>query len=252
MLLSTLLACTSALSTPIDPVPVPQSAIQVRLTARSADGQPQGVGAWVVQGAVPVRAVELPAGECRKEEFLSVRGEAFADSLSLSFPAKHQLSWDAAAGAYALAGPLRGGDAAWSVADMQWTSNGRQQEVAGVLRFGAAPVVKTVERRSDGGVRLRWEASSDSLDVRTGALVCGSARDGVDLPWWAVPAYGGDVVLRSRRVHSSYVGDMLVIGEAFVETVIHLDAPVAVQPPASVGPKPPAPPRWPRWRGKVG
>jgi hypothetical protein len=67
----------------------------------------------------------------------------------------------------------------------------------------------------------------------------------VDLPWWAVPAFGGEVILRSSVLTRSPTRSALVVGEAVIESVILLDHPV-VEPP-SIGPRVPTlrPPRSP-------
>jgi hypothetical protein len=54
--------------------------------------------------------------------------------------------------------------------------------------------------------------------------VCGADPSGTVLPWWAVPAIGGEVIVRSVRERSAVIDHtVLVVVRAAIERVVPLD-----------------------------
>ena len=236
-----LLACRNASSEATGSLPAPETLLHLQATIRRDGAGTQGLDlqAWVGAGDLP-RPPEPAPGDCIRLPTWP-RGEALPQPPIVTIGDPYPLVWDEAAGHYGLSGAPRGPDPAWLEGDLAGS-----QKVAGALRFGAAPQVESVERRPDGGLRLRWKADgAGQVQVATGDLRCGATRDGVDLPWWAVPAFGGEVILRSSVLTRSPTRSALVVGEAVIESVILLDHPV-VEPP-SIGPRVPTlrPPRSP-------
>lgn len=128
-------------------------------------------------------------------------------------------------------------DPAWAVLDLrrEWRKGpGGSDTRTSAIRMGAAPGVQEVKRRADGSVRLSWaEGSVDEVRVVTqassGAMQCGAGPTGVILPWWSVPARGGEVVIESTRVHGSGPDDAMRVTRATIARHVGLD----VDPPAT-------------------
>ena len=228
-----LLACGPASSEATGALPSPEKLLHLQATIRHDGLGTQGLDlqAWVGSADV-ARPPDPSPGDCIRLP-TRPRGEALSQPPVVTIGEPYTLAWDEAAGRYGLPGAPRGPDPAWLEGDLTGS-----QKVAGALRFGAAPEVETVERRPDGGLRLRWKADgAGHVQVASGDLRCGAARDGVDLPWWAVPAFGGEVILRSSVLTRSPTASALVVGEAVIERIVYLDRP-AVEPP-SIGPRVP-------------
>ena len=194
------------------------------MVTRQVGDEPVAISASVqTRTGPPIQTSDPAPGVCVPEEppeQPAGQAQAFAGAMELRMPEPLWLPWDGEHRAFLLAGPQVGPVPDWTVADLRWVEGIKRVEVPGAVRLAEAP--RPVERRPDGGVRLRWEADAP-VDVRTQGLVCGGARDGVDLPWWAVPAKGGEIVLRSIRTHRSRAGERLVVGRAVMERVVPLD-----------------------------
>lgn len=217
-----LLACSKASSFVTIP-PDAEKVLLLTVTARHEGEQPLGLAAQLWGGSRAVRETTPAPGVCQRPS-AAQEGEAFADTVVVRVGSALNLPWIAAAGRYGAVGPLKGIDPAWSVGDLKWVAEGKSHEMDGIIRFGAEPRVTEVLRLSDGGVRLRWNSpDSGQLSVQSMGLVCGVTRDGTELPWWAVPALGGEVVLRSVRSEWRMDGDTMVVGRAVIETVVPLD-----------------------------
>lgn len=230
--------------------------IEVQLLTRQRGDEPAAITASArARTGPPIQATSPPPGICVEEVTAAVEagvaGAAFGGAVELRLPAPLRLSWDTAARAFLPVGPQVGPAPSWLVADLRWVAGVERLEAPGAVRLSEAPAPLAADRLPGGGVRLRWRAEGP-VEVRTRGLVCGGARDGVDLPWWAVPASGGEVVLRGRRVHRSRVatadGDRLIVGEALMERVVPLDQPIEAAPaplPRAPARALPAPPRAP-------
>lgn len=224
--------CRTATSAIQEIRPVTTAWVEVQVVTRQAGDEPVAISVSVQARTGPPVQISGPApGVCVPEAPAQAvaQEQAFAGAMELRMPELMRLPWDGEHRAFLLAGPQVGPVPDWAVADLRWVEGTEQIEVPGAVRLGEAPRPLRVERRPDGGVRLRWEADAP-VDVRTQGLVCGGARDGVDLPWWAVPAKGGEIVLRSSRTHRSLAGERLVIGRAVMERAVPLDAPPEVAP----------------------
>lgn len=128
-------------------------------------------------------------------------------------------------------------DPAWSVLDLrrEWhEGQGASDTRTSAIRMGPAPEVNEVARRPDGSVYLSWsEGSVDEVRVVTeataGSMHCGAGPTGVTLPWWSVPARGGEVVIESTRVHGSGPTGAMRVTRATIARHVRLD----VAPPAT-------------------
>ena len=217
-----LMACNQASSSMATLPTVPRVAI-LTVTARHEGEKPLGLAAQLWEGSGGEREVMPRPGECVRPPNRE-GGEAFASRVQVRLGSVFTLPWTEAAGRYGAVGPLKGMDPAYSVGDLGWVSEGESHELAGLLRFGAEPQITGAVRRSDGGVSLSWKAvEAGQLEVQSMGLVCGATREGAEIPWWAVPAGGGEVVLRSTRIQSRMEGERLVVARAVIETVIPLD-----------------------------
>ncbi len=125
-------------------------------------------------------------------------------------------------------------DPAWAVLDLRrdWRTGIDVSDTrTSAIRMGPAPDVTGVERLADGSVRLAWSAGSvDEVRIVTtpsgGSMHCGGDATGVTLPWWSVPARGGEVVIESTRVHASGPDDAMRVASATIARHVRLDAEV--------------------------
>lgn len=255
-MLHLLLACASP---PVEsPLPPPiDQVVDVVVTARTSEAG----GVWTAAATVrpwpaahrrppaPGVCEPLPGPDAGLDDYTALR---------IVGPEALELRWEPELGRLIAPGPRRAGDPAWQVADLRWSqANGAEGEVIGALRFGAAPLVTAVERTRDGGVKLAWSPMSGAeIEVLTtspaGALRCGALRDGAELPWWAVPALGGTVVVRASRDRSTTVDRTMFHTHAIIEVPVSLDAPVLVpviEPTPRVVKDPAPQPR--RWRSRI-
>lgn len=224
-MLAMLLACTNAVSSVSGLRPYPEVAV-LTVAARHEGEKPLGLSAQLWRGSSGERESAPRPGECERVRPAEA-GTPFASQVQVRLGSSLSLPWIESVGRYAAVGPLRGMDPAWNVGDLRWVAEGQSHEFSGLLRFGAEPQITGVSRRLDGGVTLSWNAAdAGQLELQSMGLRCGATREGAELPWWAVPAQGGEVVLRSTRVQSQMEGDTLVVARAVIETVIPLDRPV--------------------------
>ncbi|MFZ5476316.1 MAG: hypothetical protein ACOZNI_06020 [Myxococcota bacterium] len=237
-------ACTpESASTP--PAEAPRALVDVQIVARAE--APLAPAAWTAEVRFsvdrPPDPEPVPEGTCRRPEQVHLRGLAPVERVSLTAPDEVALAWREDAGAYVTAGPRRAVDAAWAVGDLRWQIGDTARAAEGVVRFGAPPEVREVEREPEGGVRLRWDYLEGAELLATGpagTLRCGAGPEGVALPWWAVPARGGSVVLRAARERAVLLEDgTLVRARAVLERVVPLDAPAATTVEAAGPPAPP-------------
>ncbi|MES2642194.1 MAG: hypothetical protein V4850_22110 [Myxococcota bacterium] len=198
--------------------------------------EPGAPAAWTVRAVwgTPRPPPLLAVGECRRPTAELPVGQPGAEELRISGGAGarlSRLSWDGPTGTWTAPGPRQVLDPAWSVADVSWTDlDGAVHVADDVVRFGGLPDVTRVEREREGGVRVGWDSATvGATEVRVsgpaGALVCGTTPDGTSLPWWVVPAYGGEIVLESVRENSALVDGVLVRVRTTLERVIRLDEP---------------------------
>ena len=155
-----------------------------------------------------------------------------APRFELAGPVDGALGWDPHKGDYTTTGPRETTDPAWAVGTLRWTDpDGQPRKATDVVRFGAVPVIRSVVRAPDGSVTVSWDPLSvDAVEVHTngpaGPLVCGSVAGSAVLPWWAVPAIGGDILVRSVRERATMVDNaILVVTRAAIERVVPLDRP---------------------------
>lgn len=213
----------------------PQQVVEVAVDARVR--KIAAPAAWAAQARVDqtVRGAgpaSLKTGQCQAAAEEMPSGGRSPQSIQLAGPLSATLDWDADKGHYATTGPREALDPAWAVGSVRWVDpDGVPREALDAVRFGSVPVITRVERAADGSVRLGWDALSvDAVELHTngpaGPLVCGSGPDGSVLPWWAVPAVGGEVIVRSVRERTSSVGaGVLVVVRAAIERVVSLDRP---------------------------
>ncbi|MDP2311070.1 MAG: hypothetical protein Q8P18_33930 [Pseudomonadota bacterium] len=203
----------------------------VDVSARVAE--PGAPAAWTVRAAwgTPRSPPPLAVGVCRRPATELAVGAPGAEDIGVSGAAGARLSWDSATGGWRAEGPRQVLDPAWSVADVTWTDlDGTSHLAEDVVRFGGLPDVTRVEREREGDVVVGWDpATVGATEVRVsgpaGALVCGTSAAGTTLPWWVVPAYGGEIVLESVRENSALVDGVLVRVRTTLERVIQLDEP---------------------------
>jgi len=209
----------------------PIDALSVDLTARVGDaGAP---AAWTAQAAwaSPLSTPPLSVGVCRHPFDALPAGPHGAESVEIADTTAASLVFDARRGSWDVLGPRRVLDPAWSVADVQWVDlDGLPHRAEDVVRFGGLPEVDRVERDREGAVRIGWDPETvGATELRVsgpaGALVCGTGPEGATLPWWVVPAYGGEVVLESVWENSALVDGVLVRVRTRLQRVIPLDRP---------------------------
>lgn len=212
------------------PLP-PAAAVQVEVVARLTD---PGSAAWSATARVGSVAVPSPnPGECRPEGPAAHEADGpVVDGIRVTGPTRGDLTWDELRSQWRLAGPQRSADPTWGVGDVELTVDGTRTRATEAIRFGAAPQVQSVERDPvTGSVTLTWDPQSmDVAQVRVegpaGLVVCGTSGAGLTLPWWAVPAKGGLVVLRSTRERWTGLGNGVVVQvRAAIERVVPLDEP---------------------------
>jgi hypothetical protein len=206
-------------------------ALSVDMTARvTAPGAP---AAWTAQAVWegPTAPRPLPVGVCRHPTDALPVGPVGAESLDIAGSAEASLVFDPERGAWEALGPRRVLDPAWSVADVAWVdAGGLPHRAEDVVRFGGLPDIIRVERDREGAVTVGWDPETvGATEVRVsgpaGALVCGTGPDGTTLPWWVVPAYGGEVVLESVWENRALVDGVLVRVRTRLQRVIPLDRP---------------------------
>ena len=195
-------------------------------------GSPAGWSAQATWASAP-ESPPLPPGTCRPAGSARERGGRSArgaDTLAITGPTPAALAWDGSGRVWTALGPRQSLDPAWSVSDLVWTDAAGEHRAEDVVRFGGLPAVTRVTREREGHVALGWDP--DTVEAPTvlvlgpgGLLECGVGPDGVVLPWWAVPAYQGEVVLRSRREASRVVDGVLVRVRTTLERVVPLDRP---------------------------
>ena len=211
--------------------------VEVESTARVREVA--GAAAWTARVRMARHTGEaaerLPPNVCRPVEAANVApGSHRAEDVTITGPGGGPLGWDAAGGDYRAAGPRRVSDPSWAIGDLRWREGAVERVVEGIVRFGAAPVVTRVDRDAEGAVHIRWDPHTVGetqvlAQGPAGDLVCGATSTGVDLPWWSVPALGGEVVLRSMWTRATLTErDVLVRARATLERVILLDAPPEV------------------------
>lgn len=217
---------------PSAPPAVGGEALLVEVQARVVD--PRAPAAWSAQARWTslAQTVGTRPGTCRRVDPTApshaVNG---GEELVLGGPTGARLGWHAERGAYTAEGPLQALDPAWSVADVRWTDPAGVEHLAeDSVRFGGLPAITEVARNREGDVTLGWDpATVGEVEVLVsgpaGALTCGATAAGATLPWWAVPAWGGQVVLRSTREQTILVDGVLVRTRSTLERVIPLDVP---------------------------
>lgn len=163
-MLALLLACNNAASSVALP-PTVDRVVLLTVTARHEGEEPMGMGAQVRAGVEVERERSLKAGECQRPT-AEAGGEIFADQVKVQIGEELKLPWMQSAGRYGAVGPLKGVDPAWQVGNLSWLENGKSHEYPGILRFGAEPQIKKVERQADGSVVIEWDArEAGSLSV---------------------------------------------------------------------------------------
>lgn len=243
-------------SVPATPEPPPR-VLELAVVARVEGAA--GAGAWTAEawmGSAPtVSGPEAAPGECLRPRPAADAGAEGARSMRIVGTTGADLVWDARGGRYRSAGPKRAADAGWGVGDLRWIDrDGRAHVAEGVVRFGAVPTVRGVARDGEGNVHLRWAADPrERVEVHVngpaGALVCGTAGDTVELPWWTVPARGGSVVLRVVRERVARPeGAATVRVRSVIERVVPLEGTSA----DGADAMPPAPPATPPKPRRVG
>lgn len=207
--------------------------VSVEVAARVGDvAEPAGWAARVVW-APPVPEPALAPGECRpagRARAPAARGERGASGMQVRGPTAAELSWDGEQGIWSARGPRQALDPAWSVSDLAWSDGSGEHLAEGAIRFAGVPAVEQVVRAREGQVTLTWDPDSvheASILVSGpgGVLECGVADGAVTLPWWAVPAVHGEVVLRTSRETSELVDDVLLRVRTTIERVVPLDRP---------------------------
>lgn len=214
--------------------PSPAGVVEVDVVARvEAPGQP---AAWSARARIASTAAPPPAalapGVCRHVgEVVAPSDGQVADRVALRGPLQADLRWDSAARSWVTEGPHTVLDPAFGLGDIALQVGGAQVVAADAVRFGGLPALTAVGRSLEGEVRLAWDPRSVedvqiSVAGPAGALECGVGAAAVTLPWWAVPAVGGEVVLRTTRetVTTLANGVSLVI-RATIERVVPLDQP---------------------------
>lgn len=240
----------------IAPVP-PAAVVQVEVIARLTE---PGSAAWSATARVASLATPPTiAGECRPPEPAPHEPDGpVVDGIRTTGPTRANLTWDDGQAQWRLAGPQRAADPTWGVGDVELTVDGTRIRAAEAIRFGAAPLVESVERDpADGSVTLTWDPRSvDVTEVRVegpaGLIVCGAQGSRLVLPWWAVPAKGGQVVLRSTRERWTALGNGVVVQvRAAIERVVPLDEPREQARERAPGPPTPDPrPKGPRYSNR--
>ncbi len=212
-------------------------ALFVEVAARVGEaGAPAG---WTARArwTAPEPARTLAPGECRRAGTARgapegpVRGDRVAGEMLILGPTPATLAWEAASGAWTAVGPRQSLDPAWSVSDLAWTDDDGEHRAEDAVRFGGVPAITRVMREREGQVILGWDPGTVEeptvlVSGPGGLLECGVDRTGVTLPWWAVPAQGGEVVLRSSREESNLVDGVLLRVRTTIERRIPLDRPV--------------------------
>lgn len=159
---------------------------------------------WASAGAERLDAAP-PAGSCRPVEAAPAEPRPPSlDGLRLGGPLDGALV-PAEGGRWETVGPRVLLDPAWAVGSVSWRKGEVETVGADALRFGAVPVLTRADRGPRGDVELGWEAdTADQVRIRVqgpaGLVECGVDGARAHLPWWAVPAKGGEVALRSERV----------------------------------------------------
>lgn len=225
--------------------PSTRSAALLDVVARVTEaGAP---ASWFAQIAPPLGA-SAPSAGCSRVVPPGASLPTF-DAVVLTRPAATPLTWSEREGRWRTAGPHQVADPSWSVGDVLVTVGGDSLLAEGALRFGGMPRVLAAERQTEGGVRLAWDpATTDDVEIYVvgpaGELRCAAGDGEATLPWWAVPADHGEVILRSRREREAELPDgTLLRVRATIERVLPLDVPnvQAAEPPSLPGP--PARPR---------
>ena len=242
---------TQPTPTPIDPA---LNALHVEVAARVGTvGVPAAWSAHAAWGASPLVDARGPGVCGAPDAVVQNLPSALVESVQLTGPAAATLTWDDAHGLFTAEGPRQTLDPAWGIGDLHWQgAEGESYLAEGVVRFGAMPEITQVSRDREGGITLAWDATTVSqpeISVRgpAGELVCGAGPGGVTLPWWVVPASGGEVVLRSTHVERGLVDGVLLEVHSTLERVVPLDQPAGTtadeKPLPSRGPPVPAGPR---------
>lgn len=196
-------------------------------------GEPGAPAAWAARAAPTASAAGtvLAPGECRRTAPANdTAGVSELEALAIGGSTPAVLAWDRASGAWSAPGPRQSPDPAWSVSTLTWTDGAGEHKAPDIVRFGGVPAVTRVTREREGAVTLAWDpgtVESPSVIVAgpAGLLECGVGAEEVVLPWWAVPANGGAVVLRSTRSESQLVDGVLLQVRTTIERVVPLDRP---------------------------
>lgn len=156
-------------------------------------------------------------------------GSRGPNTISIGGPIAAELAWVPETGRWTASGPGSTRDPAWSVGSVTWTDD-RTHVADGAVRFGGVPDATTALREREGDVWVLWDApTADTTDLLSvgpgGPMRCGTEEGRVRLPWWAVSAYQGEVVLRSTRTHHQLIDGVLVTTRTTIERVIPLDEP---------------------------
>ena len=211
---------------------------------------PGAAAAWDATTSLDPSVSVLLPGECEVRS-VAVLAAAPAPALgSLRIAGAINGTLLGGQGHWKTASGLGASDPAWSVADLLWSGLDErgEQRVPRAVRFGPSPRVRELERRPDGGLFLRWDPQSVehgevAVTGPAGEARCGVGTGGVVLPAWVLPSEGGEVRLRSVRVHEEDASAELRIRvRAVLERVIPIDAPPAevapmALPPAPLGPR---------------
>ncbi len=207
-------------------------ALEVDLVARVAT--PGSPAAWTARAGwlAGVSSASPPIGMCRRpSDATPPRGTRRADSLAITGPIDATLIWQEAQGVYSVEGPRQAPDPAWAVGDLRWVDDaGRAHLAESAVRFGALPEITRVVRDREGAVELAWDPGTvrdPEIRVRGpgGELVCGAGAAGTTLPWWSVPAFGGEVVLRTTHLQAGTIDGVQVRVRSTIERVVPLDRP---------------------------
>jgi len=233
-----LLALAGCLSTGTaatrEATPAPARVLTMDLSAQV--GARRDPARWEAQAtlseAVPPPSAVHPSGHCHPIALPPPEGAAGPAVIELTGPLSGTLGWDDDRQAWRTRSTQTAVDPGWAVGSLRWVDpDGVPREAVDAVRFGAVPTVLAADRRSDGSVELRWDVLSvDSVSLTTtgpaGALECGANPDGAVVPWWAVPASGGEIRVRSTRERvMALEAGLLVVVRATIERLVPLDRP---------------------------
>lgn len=204
----------------------------VEIAARVGEVGPASWAARATWGP-QAPAAPLGAGECRpagSARARAPRGARGVDGVAIRGPMDARFDWKGELGTWTVEGPREALDPAWSIGDLRWSDERGEHRAEGVVRFAGVPKVEAAVREREGDVRLAWDPStvheaSVLVAGPGGLLECGVSEGGVRLPWWAVPAHGGEVILRTSRDRVEVVNEVFLRVRTTIERPIPLDLP---------------------------